>query len=333
MIPPSFRCLLVDRSDEQSETTQLQIVDLPSEQLPPGEVTIRVAYSSLNYKDALAAQGHRGVIKSLPHVPGIDAAGTVIDSHDPRVSVGQSVIVTGYELGQTSWGGWSELIRVPADWVVPLPEGLSLREAMLLGTAGFTAAQAVLALERNEVTPQSGEIVVTGATGGVGSLALRLLAHLGYRVVAVSGKAERFSELLELGAGRVLPREALLESSGRPLLSAKWAGAVDTTGGGLLESLIRTTCYGGCVAACGLVAGAELKLTVYPFLLRGVSLCGVASADCPYAKRTRIWDLLAGPWKLTQLEGWSTEIDLAGLPQAVVEICQGKIVGRVLVQL
>ena len=334
MVPDSFRCLLVDNSPTTatSITTVGNVVKLPTEQLPAGDVTIRTAYSSLNYKDALAYQGHRGIVKQLPHVPGIDVAGVVVDSSDDRFNVGNSVIVTGYELGQSRWGGWSELVRVPADWIVPLPDGLSLREAMIFGTAGFTAAQSVLALQRNEVEPSSGEVAVTGATGGVGSIAVRLLAHLGYDVVAITGKADQQQSLIQLGAKRALARSEILDTSQRPLLSARWAGAVDTVGGDLLKSLLRTTRYGGCVAACGLVAGAELSMTVYPFLLRGVSLCGIASADCPAAKRQRIWELLAGNWKPSNLEEYVTEVQLEQLPHEIEKISAGQVVGRVIVK-
>jgi acrylyl-CoA reductase (NADPH) len=338
MIPESMRCLLIDRSQSeahhptQADAITAQVVQVNSERLPAGDVTIQVVYSSLNYKDALAYQGHRGVIKQLPHVPGIDAAGVVVESSVEQWTVGQEVIVTGYELGQSVWGGWSELIRVPAGWVVPLPAGLTLRQAMVYGTAGFTAAQSIMALQRNDVLPGSGPVVVTGATGGVGSLAVRMLAHLGYEVVAVSGKIAQFEKLLDLGAQRALTREEVMDGSSRPLLSARWAGAVDTVGGPILENLLRSTRYGGCVTACGLVAGAELSLTVYPFLLRGVSLCGVASADCPDGKRQRIWELLGGAWRPDSLEQWVTEVDLERLPTAVERILRGEVVGRVVVK-
>lgn len=296
-----------------------------------GDVTIEVAYSSLNYKDALAYQAHRGVVKQLPHIPGIDASGTVVDSNSSEFQVGDQVVVTGNDLGQGSWGGWSELIRVPSEWIVALPENLTLRQAMIYGTAGFTAAQSVMALQRNEVEPASGEIVVTGASGGVGSMAVRILAHLGYDVVAVTGKPEQHDFLLACGAKRILNRSALADDSNRPLLSATWGGAIDTVGGPLLQSLLRSVKYGGCVTACGLVAGADLSLTVYPFLLRGVTLCGIASADCPMDKRREIWRLLAGPWNPANVESMVTEIGLEQLPEQVARILAGQIAGRVVV--
>ncbi len=341
MTPNPFRALLVESTSEastdspssKSPSTRAAVTSLASEQLPVGDVTIRLAYSSLNYKDALAYQGHRGVVKRLPHIPGIDAAGTVLESSNSAYRCGDEVLVTGYDLGQGHWGGWSELIRVPSEWIVPLPAGLTLRESMIWGTAGFTAAQSVMALQRNEVRPDSGEVVVTGASGGVGSLSVRILAQLGYQVVAVTSKQEQHAALLACGARRVISRHELADDSKKPLLAANWAGAIDTVGGELLTTLLRSTKYGGCVTACGLVAGAELSMTVYPFLLRGVSLCGIASADCPHEKRLKIWQLLAGAWKPNSLEVMLTEINLAQLPKYVERILAGANVGRVIVKL
>ncbi|RMF40582.1 MAG: acryloyl-CoA reductase [Planctomycetota bacterium] len=330
-LPPRIQGLVVT---SEGDRTRMQLQEIPSEQLPPGDVVIRVAYSSINYKDALATQGHPGIVKRLPHVPGIDAAGIVERSQDARYRPGDQVIVTGYDLGQGRWGAWAELISVPADWIVPLPSGLDLREAMILGTAGFTAAQCVLALQRNEVTPGDGRLVVTGATGGVGSLSVRILAQLGYEVAAVTGKAHLADRLRSAGAVEILDREAVADASDRPMLSARWAGGVDCVGGRPLMTLLRSTKYGGAVAACGLVAGAELHMTVYPFLLRGVSLCGVASADCPYARRVKIWQLLAGEWKPRDLaDFWVTEIGLEQVPTYVDRMLQGKADGRIIVRL
>lgn len=326
----NFRCLLVE---ETANGPELKPARLPLPRLPDGDVTIRVEYSSLNYKDALAVQGNPGVVKSLPHVPGIDAAGQVVTSQDPQLPEGSRVLVTGYELGQSHWGGWSELIRVPAAWCVPLPEALSTREAMILGTAGFTAAQCVMALQRNGVEPDDGDLVVTGATGGVGSLSLRLLARLGYPVTAVTGKAEQSQALRDAGATHVVLRQEFLDASKRPLLSGKWAGGVDTVGGSLLATLLRSTRYGGAVAACGLVAGVELEMTLYPFLLRGISLCGVASADCPFARRQEIWRRLANEWRLERLNDLVTQVSLEEMPEQVARIAAGQVSGRVLLKL
>lgn len=326
------RCFLVDRSSSQGDP-DWQVVQRPLADFPPGEVVVRVQYSSLNFKDALAAEGHPGVVKQLPHVPGIDAAGVVEESQDPRFQPGQAVVVTGYELGAPRWGGWSEFIRVPADWIVPLPAGLSAREAMILGTAGFTAAQCVLAFEKNDLATDAGEIVVTGATGGVGCLAVMLLSKLGYQVVASTGKLELSNRLQSWGATRVIHRDELNDTSPRPLLSAKWAGAVDTVGGATLTTLLRSTKNYGVVSACGLVGGEQLPLTVHPFILRGVTLAGIGSAALPYDRRLDIWNRLSGPWKLPDLESIATTVGLSDLSEAIRTIKRGGIVGRTLVDL
>lgn len=325
----SVRCLLVEKNDAGQVTAGIAQCSL--DDLPPGEVLIDVAYSSLNYKDAMAIQGHPGVARRFPHVPGIDAAGTVAQSSDPRFVRGQEVIVTSYELGAGQWGGYATAVRVPADWVVPLPPGLSLRESMILGTAGFTAALGVWLLKRHDIEPDSGEVLVTGATGGVGSLAVAILAKLGYCVVAVSGKRDLHSQLKEWGAAEVLDRNALADPSGRPLLSGRWAGAIDTVGGQPLANLLKAVKPWGCVAACGLVAGVELPTTVYPFILRGVTLTGIDSATCPMPLRQSLWQQLATDWKPDHLEKLAREVTFEELPAVAAEILQGKIVGRTLV--
>ena len=319
--------------EQVEQTTRLEITSLTLHDLPAGEVTIAVEYSSLNFKDAMACQGHRGIIGSLPHVPGIDAAGVVLESTSPDYQPGNRVLVTGYDLGQKHWGGWAQRIRVPATWVVPLPSGLSTREAMILGTAGFTAAQSVVALQRNGVLPEQGEVLVTGATGGVGSMGVKLLAHLGYQVVAVTGKLDQQDALRQAGATRVVSREEVSNDSTRPMLSAQWAGAIDTVGGQMLTSLLRGTQFGGCVTTCGLVAGAELNMTVYPFILRGISLCGVASAECPYPQRLAIWKRLSTDWKPRTLPHMVTEVTLRELPEQVDRMQTGHSLGRVVVRL
>jgi putative YhdH/YhfP family quinone oxidoreductase len=280
----------------------------------------------------LAATGRPGVARKFPHVPGIDAAGEVAESTSPEFQKGQKVLVTGYDLGAGRWGGWSEYVRVPAEWVVPLPPGLSLVETMRLGTAGFTAALSVDALRRHEITPQSGEIVVTGATGGVGCLAVAMLARLGYTVVAVTGKTDRHDWLKQLGAARVIGRGDVDVKGGNPLLKAAWAGAVDTVGGNVLTTLLRSTHIGGCVTACGLVAGAELAMTVFPFILRGVTLCGIDSGWCKRERRLELWRLMAGDWKPDRLAEISTEIPLKDVDEPVRRILAGGIVGRTVVR-
>ena len=299
--------------------------------LPAGEVLIRVQFSSLNYKDALACEAHPGIVRKLPHVPGIDAAGTVVESSNPHVRLGEAVIVTGNDLGSGHWGGWAQFIRVPAAWVVPLPDGLSLKDSMILGTAGFTAAQCVQAIVHNGVAPDSGEIVVTGATGGVGCLAVKLLAKLGYTVVAVTGKRQLETRLKSWGAARVIGREEVLKPTDRPLLSARWAGAVDTVGGDTLTTIIRETKPYGVVSACGLVGGEKLDLTVHPFILRGVLLAGIGSALLPYDRRIEIWRKLSHEWRLDGLEELATTIKLTDVEPYVQQILKGQIVGRTVI--
>ena len=308
-----------------------RVESLEFEVLPPDDVVIHVAYSSLNYKDALAAQGHPGVVRKLPHVPGIDCAGTVVESASPDYRPGDEVLVTGYELGAGHWGGLAEFVRVPADWIVPLPVGLTLREAMIYGTAGFTAAQCVSAIQTRGITPERGPVVVTGATGGVGSIAVAILAKLGYDVQAVTGKAEHHNWLHRLGARTILTREDVHDETDRPLLSARWAAAVDTVGGNPLATILRSIEHRGCVAACGLVAGADLHLTVHPFILRGVTLAGIDSAKCPRPERLEMWQKLAGPWKVEQLDHIVDEIALDELQDRIEKILAGQIVGRTIV--
>ncbi len=310
-------------------------VELVSEQdLGQGDVLIRVHWSSLNYKDALAAKGHPGIVRRFPHVPGIDAAGTVVESQYERLRPGQQVLITGYELGGGHWGGWAQRVRVPHQWVVPLPQGLSLRESMILGTAGFTAALALQKLLDWGVQPEQGPVLVTGASGGVGSLAVALLAQQGFAVSAVTGKPQAQEFLHQLGAQEVLPRQVLQAPGDKPLLSGRWAAAVDTLGGEPLGVIVRSLKPQGAVAACGLVAGVEVPLGVYPFILRGVGLLGVDSAGCPYTVRLQLWSRLAGSWKPRGLEQIAQrELTLDQLSQAVEEILSGGVQGRVLVRL
>jgi acrylyl-CoA reductase (NADPH) len=333
----TFRCFLVNKAGKAEATAA--VAEKSLDDLPPGEVLIRVAYSSLNYKDALAAKGHPGVVRSFPHVPGIDAAGTVEESEAAAFRKGQEVLVTGYDLGAAVWGGYAEYVRVPERWVVPLPSGLSLRQSMIYGTAGFTAAQSVNALLRHGVKPDGaksgdGEIVVTGAGGGVGSIAVAILAKLGFQVAAVSGKPAAADFLKGLGAAQVLPRSDVQDTSNKPLLAARWAGAVDTVGGNTLATLLRTVRRAGCVTACGLVSGTDLNTSVYPFILRGITLAGIDSAECPMPQRLELWKHLASDWKPEKLDDLATtEVDLSGLPEQVERILRGETMGRVLVKL
>ncbi len=325
-----MRCYVVDKRDGQITAG---VSARPTTDLPPGDVTIRVQYSSLNYKDALAAQGYPGVAPHLPHVPGIDAVGKVVESTDARFVPGQIVLATSYEIGATRWGGYAEYLRVPAEWVIPLPRGLSPRESMALGTAGLTAAMCVEVLQERKITPAAGEVLVTGASGGVGSLAVSILAQLGYEVAAVSGKPAARGLLTRLGARRILGREEVIDTSTRPLLKGEWAGAVDTVGGHTLATILRQLKPGGVATACGLVGGAELPLTVYPFILRGAQLIGIDSATYTREKRIALWHKLASAWKPTMLDELATEVTFENLPEKIEAILAGQIVGRVVVRI
>ena len=325
----AFRALRVEQSGD-SFVRGVQQVSFDS--LPDNDLTVRVAYSSLNYKDALSATGNPGVSKRYPHTPGIDAAGTVLESRDSRFKPGDEVIVTSYDLGMNTPGGFGELIRVPADWALPLPEGLSLREAMMLGTAGLTAGLCLEALLAQGLEADHGPVVVTGASGGVGSVAVALLAKLGFEVLASTGSESAHGWLRELGAAEIVPREALAEPSERPLLKARYAGAIDTVGGEPLSTLVKSLKPRASVAACGLVAGPQLALTVFPFILRGVNLLGIDSATCPMAERRAVWEKLAGPWRV-DLSSVTREVTLEELSPVIDEILLGRTQGRVLVRL
>jgi putative YhdH/YhfP family quinone oxidoreductase len=327
----TFTALIVTESesgDFECRIGERQIADLP-----PGEVLIQVHYSSLNYKDALSASGNKGVTRRYPHTPGIDAAGEVVRSDDDRFCVGDSVLVTGYDLGMNTAGGFAELIRVPADWVVPLPQGLSPRAGMIYGTAGFTAGLGVHDLLTSGLDPRQGEVLVTGATGGVGSLAVAILAKLGFSVVAASGKRDQQVYLEALGAARCVDREAVVDTSKRPLLKQQWAGVFDCVGGPTLETALRATQRHGTVVCCGNVAAAELHLTVYPFILRGVRLIGIDSATAEMPLRRQVWDRLADDWRPKGLENLASEIGLDELGDQIEKTLRGEQVGRRLVRL
>jgi len=326
----TFPALVVRR--DEAGTTTMAVEDLTVDQLPPGEVLIQVACSSLNFKDALATQAHPGFVKSLPHVPGIGCAGRVAESTNEEFCPSDPVLVTGYELGAPKWGGFSEYVRVPAAWIVRLPPDWTPERAMTLGTAGFTAAQCVEAIVDHGITPEAGEVVVTGATGGVGSVAVALLAKLGYTVAAVTGKPEHHDLLRELGAKRILGREEVDDKTDATMLESRWAAAVDTVGGNVLGTLMRSLKYRGCAAACGLVAGVDVPMTVYPYLLRGVTLYGIDSAKCPREPRMEIWRKLSNEWRLDNLEPLTHEVTLSELPGVIGEMLQGKSVGRTLVR-
>ncbi|MET1077957.1 MAG: YhdH/YhfP family quinone oxidoreductase [Pseudomonas sp.] len=326
----SFKALLV--TEGTAGAFESRLVERTWADLPAGEVLIRVQYSSLNYKDALSASGNRGVTRNYPHTPGIDAAGVVSESSVGEFAPGDEVIVTGYDLGMNTAGGFGQFIRVPAAWVIKRPQGLSLKEAMMLGTAGLTAALCVDKLEQAGLEAGAGPVLVTGATGGVGSIAVALLASQGYEVVACSGKADQHAFLLGLGAARVIDRAALQAGSERPLLKEQWAGAVDTVGGYILFNAVKSLRYGASLACCGLTAGTAFQGSVLPFILRGVNLLGVDSVELPMVVKASMWDRLSLQWKL-DLSGQVREIDLAQLPRAIEQILAGELVGRTLVSL
>ncbi|WP_336785106.1 NADPH:quinone oxidoreductase family protein [Paenibacillus sp. MMO-177] len=326
-----FRALVADNNGD--EAPKLAIKNLTTADLPEGEVTVRVAYSSVNYKDGMVGIWGR-MIKSYPHIPGIDLSGTVAESTDPRYKPGDEVIVTSYGLGVTQHGGYSELARVPASWVVPLPAGLTLREAMILGTAGFTAALSVQRLEDNGLTPEKGPVVVAGASGGVGSVAVNILAKRGYEVTASTGRLSEESYLKELGATHVIHRDDLTETERKPIRRPLWAAAVDPVGGKTLSYLLSTLQYGGSVATSGLTGGVEVETSVYPFILRGVNWLGIDSVECPMELRSRVWERLATDLKPTMLSNTIVnEIQLEQLPEELALILQGQVRGRTIVKL
>ncbi len=300
--------------------------------LPKGDVLIRVKYSSLNYKDALSASGNRGVTKKYPHTPGIDAAGVVVESKADTFAPGDEVVVTGYDLGMNTSGGFAQFIRVPAEWVVKLPDGLTMGESMIFGTAGFTAGMSVHAIV-TKLKPEDGEILVTGATGGVGCLSVAILAELGYSVTAVSGKPEGKKFLTKLGAQKVVGREELSDPKNSPILRGMWGGVIDTVGGPMLATAIKSTKPWGTITCCGNVASPDLPLTVFPFILRGVTLVGIDSQNCPYDYRVHIWSHLANEWKIKALHNLCEEIGLEGLAHHIELMLKGGQTGRIVVNL
>ena len=327
-----FRALLLEK--DESGQASARLTDLQDSDLPPGEVTVEVEYSTLNYKDGLClSPTGGGLVRTWPHVAGIDFAGTVEQSEDPRYRPGDRVVLTGWRVGEVHWGGYAQKARVKADWLVPLPEGLTTRQAMAVGTAGFTAMLAVMALEDHGLTPAQGEVLVTGAAGGVGSVAVALLAHLGYAVAAVTGRPETEGYLRDLGASRIVPRADLAETVKRPLESETWAGCVDAVGGAMLARVLGQMKYGASVAAVGLAGGAGLPATVIPFLLRGVNLLGIDSVMKPYDARLRAWGRIAQDLPMEKLEAMIHPATLADLPALGAQILQGGVQGRVVVDL
>lgn len=325
-----FNALVVNK-DEESGKTSAAVEQISTDQLPEGNVVVNVEYSTVNYKDGLCIGPGGGLVREYPHVPGIDFAGTIESSYDPRYSAGDSVVLTGWRVGEVHWGGYAQKARVNADWLVPLPSGLSSRQAMAVGTAGFTAMLAVMALEDHGLKPDQGPVLVTGAAGGVGSVATAILANLGYEVAAVTGRPETEEYLRALGATQIVPREEINETVKRPLERETWAGCVDAVGGDMLARVLGQMKYGGSVSAVGLAGGAGLPTTVIPFLLRGVNLLGIDSVMQPYDNRLRAWERIAKDLPMDKLEAMIHLATLSDLPALGKDILKGQVKGRVVV--
>lgn len=323
-----MRALLTDKTDTGVATT---LTELAPAQLGEGDVTVQVEWSTVNYKDGLALSGRAGVMQVLPLVGGIDLAGTVLESSHPGYRPGERVLVNGWGLSQTHNGGYAEQARVPGDWLVPVPEAFSTRDAMAIGTAGYTAMLCVLALEHAGLTPAHGDVLVTGANGGVGSIAIALLSRLGYRVIASTGRASEAEYLRELGAAEVIDR-ATLSEPGRPLGKERWAGAVDSVGSHTLANVLAQTRYGGAVAACGLAQGMDLPASVAPFILRNITLAGIDSVNAPREKRLQAWARLATDLDPAKLASATSEIALADVPATATQLLQGQVRGRTVVR-
>ncbi len=324
-----MRALIVEKDDEGKTSASVQ--DIDESRLPEAEVTVAVEYSTVNYKDGLCIGPGGGLVRTYPHVPGIDFAGTVEASDDDRYKPGDKVVLTGWRVGEAHWGGYAEKARVKADWLVPMPEGLSTRAAMAVGTAGFTAMLAVMALEKHGLKPGQGPVLVTGASGGVGSVATAILAKLGYEVAGVTGRPESADYLKELGATQIVAREEIAETVKRPLESETWAGCVDAVGGAMLARVLGQMKYGASVAAVGLAGGAALPATVVPFLLRGVNLLGIDSVMQPYENRLEAWTRIATDLPMDKLEAMIQPATLEDLPRLGAEILKGQVRGRVVV--
>lgn len=324
-----FRALMV-REDNGNFNASIEQISMA--ETPKNEVLIKVAYSSVNYKDALSASGNTGVTRKFPHIPGIDAAGQVVSSTSESIAVGDNVIVTGYDLGMNTWGGFGEYVSVPANWVIKLPEGLSLFEAMCLGTAGLTAGLSVYNLINSGIRKEQGQIVVSGATGGVGSISIAILSKLGYEVVAISGKEEDYFITQILGAVSIISRKKFINTYDQKAMSkGEYSGGIDTVGGSILSGIIKSLKYSGAVTTCGNVASTEISTSIFPFILRGVKLIGIDSVEQPIDFKSEIWNLLAQEWKPTLLKDIVKEISLEQLPDVLNTISEGNARGRFVV--
>jgi acrylyl-CoA reductase (NADPH) len=324
-----FRALVTRKSADGAIGSAIET--LPDEALPAGDVLVGIEWSGLNYKDALCLTGRGGLVRTYPHIAGIDFAGRVLDSADERYRPGQPVVLTGWHVGERHWGGFAERARVSGDWLVPLPRGLSTRDAMVIGTAGLTAMLAANRLKSDGLRPEQGEVLVTGAGGGVGSIAVLLLSRLGHQVVAVTGRPAMAERLMLSGASRVVGRDAVITQSGKPLDHEQWAGAIDTVGGAMLAELLKKLERDGAVAALGNAGGVAFEGNVLPFILRGVTLFGIDSVVQPYAARVAAWDRLATLFVPGAYAPWVTELPLGALPEAAARILKGGVAGRIIV--
>jgi putative YhdH/YhfP family quinone oxidoreductase len=324
----TFKAMIVKENDGKymREIGNKNITDLPE-----GEVLIKVKYSSLNYKDALSAIGNKGITRNYPHTPGVDAAGIVESSDNPLIKTGDQVVVTGYDLGMNTSGGFGQYIRVPAEWVVKLPERLTLKESMIYGTAGFTASLSLYKMESLGLAPPGNEVLITGASGGVGSMAVAILSKAGYNVVAATGKSGKEEYFKKLGAKSVIHRDSVNDTGGRPMLKGRWQGVIDTVGGNILATAIKSTKRHGLIAVCGLTMSPEFNTTVFPFLMREVCLIGIDSAECPMSVRSKIWNKIANEWKVETLADIYTECFLEELDNKIDLMLDGKSSGRILV--
>ncbi|GGB39359.1 alcohol dehydrogenase [Roseibium aquae] len=325
----TFKALLVDKTEDG--TTHASVEEIGEDRLPDGNVTVSVEYSTLNYKDGLCLGPGGGLVKTYPHVPGIDFAGTVDESSDDWYKPGDKVVLTGWRVGEVWWGGYAQKACVKGEWLVPLPDGLTTRDAMAVGTAGFTAMLAVMALEDHGLTPDKGPVLVTGAAGGVGSVAVAILAHLGYEVAAVTGRESTWDYLKALGASRIVPRDDVAETVKRPLETETWAGCIDAVGGPMLARILGQMKYGCSVATIGLAGGANLPASVIPFILRGVNLLGIDSVMRPYDDRIRAWERIARDLPMDKLNAMVHLATLADLPSLGADILKGQVKGRVVV--
>ena len=326
-----MKAFVVEKVGEDEFKSSIQDVETPK--CEKNEVVIKVTYSSLNYKDALSSVGNPGVSKHFPHITGIDVAGTVFESTSPIFKVGERVLVTGYDMGMNSNGGHAQYVKIPASWVARIPDAISDREIMTFGTAGLTAALSVNELIENGIKPESGDILVTGATGGVGSIAIAILSKLGYNITAISGKKERIDFLKKIGANEVILREEFEEESKKTLLREKYAGVVDTVGGKILANALKQIKYDGVATCCGLTSSHELNTNVFPFILRGVRLIGIDSVECKLEKKQAAWEKLASRWKINSLNSIINEISLDEIKVAYEHLLSGKAVGRYVVKI